>query len=215
MAICWTEEDSMQESINAWTHGIGFLLSVPSGIALSLLAIAYREQQMWSCFAYSLSLTTLFLFSTLSHAVRDPVLRHRFRTCDQGFVYTLIAGTFTPFAWAYMEGWSRIALLSFVWIAAATGFYSKVFANHRINNMTTISYILLGWIPSMVLFGYVSTTCFAIMAAGGVLYTVGTLFLKNDHRAWYFHAVWHVMVIVAGICHYVAIVMFTVLQVDR
>lgn len=215
MTIHWTEETSGEESVNAWTHGIGFLLSLPGGIALSMLAVEYREPLMWSCWTYSLSLTALFLFSTLSHAVRDPALRHRFRTCDQGFVYTLIAGTFTPFAWAYMDGWARIALLSFVWIAAATGFYSKVIAKHRINNMTTISYILLGWIPAMVLLGYVSMACFTMMAVGGTLYTVGTFFLKNDHRTWYNHAIWHVMVIVAGACHYAAIVMFTILQIDK
>jgi hemolysin III len=215
MAIHWTEENSRQESLNTWTHGVGFLLSLPGGVALCMLADEYRESLWWSCWTYSLSLTALFLFSTLSHAIRDPSMRHRFRMFDQGLVYALIAGTFTPFAWAYMEGWARIALLSFVWIAAATGFYSKVIAKHRIDNMTTISYILLGWIPSMILFGYVSTVCFAMMAVGGVLYTVGTLFLKNDHRAWYNHAIWHIMVLVASGCHYAAIVLFTIMQIDR
>jgi hemolysin III len=137
------------------------------------------------------------------------------RALDQGFVYTLIAGTFTPFVWSYMEGWPRLALMSAIWVAAGAGFYSKVFVKHRIDNMTAISHILLGWIPSMILLGYVSMVCFAMMALGGVLYTVGTLFLQNDHRSWYYHAVWHTMVIVASACHYVAIVMFTILQLDR
>ncbi len=215
MAIHWSEENSRREAINAWTHGVGFLLSLPGGVALSMLAMKYREPLWWSCWTYSLSLTALFLFSTLSHAVRDPFMRNRFRMFDQGLVYTLIAGTFTPFAWSYMDGWPRVALLSFVWIAAATGFYSKVIAKHRIDNMTTISYILLGWIPSMILLGYVSTGCFAMMAIGGVLYTIGTFFLQNDHRNWYNHAVWHVFVLVAGACHYAAIVLFTILQIDR
>jgi hemolysin III len=113
-----------------------------------------------------------------------------------------------------MDSWPRNGLLLFIWLAAATGFYSKVFAKHRINNMTSISYILLGWIPAMVLLGYVSTACFLAMAIGGVLYTVGTLFLQNDHRSWYFHAVWHLLVILASMCHYTAIVVFTVLQID-
>jgi hemolysin III len=214
MAIIWTEENASQESLNAWTHGFGFLLSIPGGIALYYLAAEHRVQLVWACLIYSLSLTALYLFSTLSHAVREPDLRHRFRACDQGFVYTLIAGTFTPFVWSYMDSWPRIGLLLFIWLAAATGFYSKVFAKHRINNMTSISYILLGWIPAMVLLGYVSTACFLAMAIGGVLYTVGTLFLQNDHRSWYFHAVWHLLVILASMCHYTAIVVFTVLQID-
>jgi hemolysin III len=215
MAIHWTEENASQEAVNAWTHGLGFLLSLPAGLALCQLSLAHREQMLYACLAYSLSLTAMYLFSTLSHAVRDPVLRHRFRAFDQGVIYLLIAGTFTPFVCSYMTGWSERALLAAIWLAAAAGFYSKVIARHRIDNMTAVSYILLGWLPSMVLLSYVSLACFAVMAIGGCLYTVGTLFLQNDHRSWYFHAVWHLMVIVASACHYFAIALFSVLQLDR
>ena len=215
MAISWTEENSAQESVNAWTHGLGFLLSIPAGFALTRLANEHRESLLTACVVYSLSLSAMYLFSTLSHAVREPAARHHMRALDQGFVYMLIAGTFTPFVWSYMEGWPRVALLTGIWLAAGAGFYSKVFGRHRINNMTAITYILLGWVPSMILLGYVSVVCFAMMALGGVLYTVGTLFLQNDHRSWYFHAVWHTMVILASACHYVAIAMFTILQMDR
>ena len=215
MAISWTDENSAQESINAWTHGLACALSLPAGAALVLLGAEHRSQLVAACLIYSVSLTAMYLFSTLSHAVRDPVARHRMRALDQGVIYMLIAGTFTPFVWAYMQGWPRVALLVGIWLAAIVGFYSKVFIRHRIDNMTAVTYVLLGWVPSMVLLGYVSLECFAFMAVGGLLYTVGTLFLQNDHRSWYFHAVWHLMVVLASACHYVAIAMFTILQIDR
>lgn len=113
-----------------------------------------------------------------------------------------------------MNGWSRFALLLFVCIAAVTGLCSKVLIKHRIDNITTVHCILLGWLPAMVLFGRVSSLCFATMAIGGVLYTIGTLFLMNDHRHRYFHAVWHLLVMLASACHYAAIAMFVILQVD-
>ena len=53
-----------------------------------------------------------------------------------------------------------------------------------------------------------------MMAFGGLLYTIGTLFLQNDHRSRHFHAIWHLMVIVASACHYLAIVAFTVMRMD-
>lgn len=154
----------------------------------------------------------MYLFSALSHGVRDPVQRANVRALDQGTIYALIAGTFTPFAFSVLEGWFRIWFLFLVWLAAAAGFFSKVFVKHRINNMNSASYVLLGWIPSMVLLGYVSTACFALMALGGVLYTVGTIFLHYDHRAWTFHAIWHVLVILASASHYIAVVVFVVLN---
>lgn len=215
MAIQWTDENASQEAVNAWTHGLGFLLSLPAGLALYQLVLEHREEMAYACLTYSLSLTAMYLFSTLSHAVREPGLRHRFRAFDQGVIYLLIAGTFTPFVWSYMDSWPRRALLAAIWMAAVAGFYSKVFARHRIDNMAPIPYILLGWLPSMVLLGYVSLECFMMMAIGGLLYTLGTLFLQNDHRSWYFHAIWHLMVILASACHYFAIAVFTVLQMDR
>ncbi len=215
MAIHWSHENASEEALNAWTHGLGVALSLPAGFFLIRLALEYRQDQVMPCLVYAASLTALYLFSTLSHVVREPNKRHVIRSLDQGFVYGLIAGTFTPFIWSYLAGWPRMLLLSFVWIAAATGFYSKVFSKHRINNMASLSYILLGWIPAMVLFGYVSLECFGMMALGGVLYTVGVVFLQNDHRGFYYHAIWHLMVIAASICHYIGIIMYAVLQWDR
>ena len=69
----------------------------------------------------------------------------------------------------------------------------------------------LGWIPAVVLFFAVSTECLMWLAAGGVSYTVGTLFLIFDERVRYFHAVWHLFVIVASACHYYAIVALIIL----
>lgn len=214
MAIRWCEENASQEAVNAWTHGLGCLASVPAGLGLSLLALEHRQQLFYACAAYSFSLTAMYLFSTLSHAVRAPIWRHRIRAWDQGMIYMLIAGTFTPFICGSMVGWQRDALLTFVWLSAVAGFYSKVFVSHRIDNMTSASYMLLGWIPSMVLLGYVSLACFGFMALGGVLYTAGVYFLQNDHRRWYFHGIWHTLVILASACHYIGITLFPILQLD-
>jgi len=215
MAIEWNDQNASQEALNTWTHATGFFLSLPASVFLVWLSMQYRPELLWPCVVYGISLATLYLFSTLSHGVREPKARHRLRSLDQGFVYGLIAGTFTPFVWSNLIGWPRILLMTFVWLAAGVGFYSKVFSNHRINNMASLSYILLGWIPAMMLFGYVSWACFGMMALGGILYTVGVIFLQNDHRSFYHHAIWHTLVIIASACHYFGIVACAVLHWDR
>ena len=40
---------------------------------------------------------------------------------------------------------------------------------------------------------------------GGVAYTIGTVFLMQDHRHPYLHALWHIFVIAASACHFYAI----------
>lgn len=216
MAQTWSEEIAAREKINAMLHGLGFLLSIPATIVLAYLAVAsQRETMLVACVIYGLSLAAMYFFSTLSHAVKHPGRRHRMRAWDQGVIYLLIAGTFTPFIWSNMTSWPRVALLLTVWVSAAVGFYSKVLAKHRVDNMTSITYILLGWVPAMVLFGSTTSVCFASMLIGGLLYTLGVLFLQNDHRAWYYHPLWHVMVLLASASHYAGIAMFAVLQWDR
>jgi len=215
MARIWTEDNASLETVNAWLHGIGFAMSIPAGIVLVRLALHHDPAMVVSCVVYGLSLSAMYLFSTLSHAVRAPEIRHRMRTLDQGFIYTLIAGTVTPFIWGGMQGWAKIAMMTLVWIAAAAGFYSKVFAKHRVDNMTAVSYIIMGWAPAAALFWSTSTICFLVMLLGGLIYTLGVYFLQNDHRAWYFHPLWHVMVILASASHYLGVVLFAILRLDR
>ena len=215
MARTWTEDNASLETVNAWIHGIGFALSVPAGFALAQLALVHQPSMLVACIVYGLSLSTMYLFSTLSHTVRDPKVRYRMRSLDQGFIYTLIAGTVTPFIWGDLHGWLRIAMMTLVWLAAAAGFYSKVLAKHRVDNMTAVSYIIMGWGPAAALFWSTSTICFLTLLLGGLIYTLGVYFLQNDHRAWYFHPLWHVMVILASTSHYMGIVFFAILHLDR
>lgn len=211
----WAPEYAAEERVNTFIHGLGFALSIPAAIFLILLAAKQDQGVCFACLLYACSLSAMFLFSTLSHAVKNPNDRLRMRLFDQGVIYTLIAGTFTPFIWSNMEGWGRLALLSAVWVAAGLGFFSKVISKNRDDVLNPLWCISLGWGPAMILFFFVSTTCFLSMLLGGLIYTLGVLFLQNDHKSPHFHPIWHVMVILASASHYAGIAMFAVLHWDR
>lgn len=147
----------------------------------------------------------VYLFSTLSHAVRSPRLRSRMRAWDQGTIYLLIAGTYSPFIWqGSPPGWTFV-VMGAVWLAAAWGFYLKVVAKYRIEASSTVTYVLLGWIPAIVLFARTPTNCVLWMVAGGLSYTLGILFLIRSHHAWYTHSLWHLAVIGGSTCHFIAV----------
>jgi hemolysin III len=44
---------------------------------------------------------------------------------------------------------------------------------------------------------------------GGVLYTIGVIFYLMEKWQWH-HAVWHLFVLAAAICHYVAVLLTVV-----
>ena len=95
--------------------------------------------------------------------------------------------------------------LSGTWIAALLGFYSKVVASHRVQEkFSVVSYLALGWIPALALLYYSPLECLGWIALGGVFYTAGTWFLIQDQRR-YFHAIWHIFVILGSACHWYAI----------
>ncbi len=201
-----TEHLADQEGINTLTHGAGFLLTIGATIYLATFAGTISTGLAASCLLYALTLMAVYAISTLSHAIQRPRAKFLLRAWDQGVIYLLIVGTYTPFVWTELEGVGRWGMLVAMWGAAIAGFYSKVVRQYRVNDFSARTYILLGWLPAMVLVWTVSTECLLWMVAGGVSYTLGTLFLTLDRHVRYFHAVWHLFVILASACHYYAIV---------
>ena len=194
-----------EEFANATTHGVACACAF-SAAGYILATADFANAAGRAGFAvYSASLVLVLMMSTLSHCVREPVRLYRLRVWDQGTIYLLIAGTYTPGALAFTTGWTLVGLLAFVWGVALLGFYSKVFAEHNIHGVTTVTYLLLGWVPALCMFALVPRTFFLWLLAGGVGYSVGVAFLVNDRRVRHFHAVWHLCVTAAAGIHFYAI----------
>ena len=201
-----------QEWANALTHAVAAAVSVVAGVYLVIIAAPIQTGLAVACAAYMLSVTATFLFSSLSHVIhRQPTL-NTLRAWDQALIYTMISGTYTPIIYVYAPDQVRAPLLAAIWIAAFVGFVHKVAIRHRINSIGTLSYVLLGWLPAIPLVGSVPSPLAWCMAAGGVIYTLGVLCLINDSRVRYMHAVWHLFVIAAAMCHFFGILFYVVLR---
>jgi hemolysin III len=196
-----------EELVNTITHGLGLLLVTIGAVPLYLLATSTGKVELaFACSTYSASLIAVYAASTLSHAIRQLPWKRHLRIWDQGLIYLMIAGTYTPFLAIYAEHEHCQHLLYAVWAIAFVGFFSKILLNHRIDAVATANYILLGWIPAMGTLSLVPRTCLIWLVVGGLCYTVGTIFLKNDQRVRYFHATWHLLVIAGTASHFYAIV---------
>jgi hemolysin III len=200
-----------EETVNMLTHGFGLLLSLAGTIVLVQTAEARGNAlQALGCWVYGTTLVALYGASTLSHSFENVRLRTFFRMADQVCIFLLIAGTFTPFALTYLlEGWLWSLLIT-MWGFAIVGIFFKVFFR-RIRNVATSAYVVMGWIPIVAiepLSQRLPGMALFWVVAGGLLYTAGTLFLTLDRKVRYFHAVWHLFVIAASICHYIAVMYF-------
>ena len=197
-----------EELANSITHALGLVLSIAGTAVLLDRAIRYGDAlQVVGVSVYGATLVALYAASTLSHSFERPRIRHFFRTVDQVCIFLLIAGTFTPIALTYFRGGWWWALFLTVWGLALCGIFFKLFFT-RLHNVSISAYVLLGWLPVVAIKPIVQIVPSAVLwwiLAGGILYTIGTLFLLKDDRVPYFHSAWHVFVIAASACHYYAV----------
>jgi hemolysin III len=202
--------DGNEEFANTLTHGAGVVLSLAGAVALFL--ICSRQAVVVACGLYALTLVATYAASSLSHGVRRPDWKHLLTVWDQGVIFLLIIGTYTPFLVAYLPSAWTMPVLVLLWGAALLGFASKVLVHHRVDHtFSPLPYVALGWLPAMILMPWVPLECMAWLAVGGMLYTVGVVFLVLDHRVRYFHAAWHLFVLGGSTCHYFVILAFVVL----
>lgn len=206
-----------EERANAITHGIGFALSVPASVLLMRQVMQQGDSfAIIGCAIYAASMMAVYAASTMSHLVETLHVRRFFRILDQAFIYCLIAGTYTPFGMTYLRGGWWPLLMAAMWAVALGGFISKTWFTHHVDSAKTWSYVLLGWMPMTAvkpLIEIVPAGALWWMLAGGLCYTIGTVFLINDRRASYLHAVWHVLVIAGSACHWWAIYAYVALGV--
>ncbi len=207
------ERREAEEWANGLSHAIGCALSL-AGAAMLLPPVIQRGEpwQLISCLVYCGSLVAVYAASTLSHWVQTPRWKDFFRSWDQGLIYLLIAGTYTPIALAFLSGhwhWITIAM----WILALFGFVSKVALRHRVDGIALWLYLAMGWLPILGLphlLEVVPSGAFQLMLAGGISYTFGSVLLMNDHKAPYLHVGWHVFVILGSALHFLVVWQYVV-----
>ena len=198
-----------EEFVNTLTHAAGLALSVAGGCFLIAGALSAGDAwRITGSAVFVATLTAVYAFSTLSHCTRRPGPRRLYRRLDQGFIYLLIAGTYTPFALIFLRsGWWWL-LTGTMWGVALVGCIGKIFFPDHCQRFAIWTYLLLGWLPAMAagfLIHLVPGHSLSWVLIGGLCYTVGTIFLFFDRHSVHFHPIWHLWVIAGSACHYYAI----------
>ena len=202
--------DLKLEIANSITHGIGIIFGIAALPVLSALAATKNNNiAVVGAAVYGFCFLLLFSMSTLYHAFQNPRAKKVLHVFDHISIYFLIAGTYTPFLLNYMMNTTGITLLCVLWGLTLIGIVFKIFFTGRFNFVSTLVYIGMGWI---LLFGgrqFFDAIPFDVMlmiAIGGGLYTVGALFYLWE-ELYYHHVIWHLFVLSAAVCHYVAVLL--------
>ncbi len=202
-----------EEIANSVTHGIGAILSIAALVLMVVLAVTQSSTiAVVASAIYGASLIILFLASTLYHSYQNPALKKSLKIFDHCAIYLLIAGTYTPFMLISLQGAWGYSMTAVIWSLALFGIIFKIFYTEKFPKISLFTYIFMGWliiVASTEMVSKVPTGGLVLLAVGGLVYTLGTIFYAADNIP-YNHAIWHGFVLGGAISHFFAIYLYVI-----
>lgn len=199
-----------QEIANSISHGFGILFGIV--FIPFLLALTAKSGNITATVGvsiYAFSFLMVYTSSTLYHGFQQPFVKNVLQILDHISIYFLIAGSYTPFILLFLFNSAGITLLCILWGLALAGTVFKIFFINKFNFLSTIIYLLMGWMLLVVgktFFVSVPPNILMFIVIGGILYSLGVVFYLWKKFV-YHHLVWHLFVLAASICHFVAVLL--------
>jgi hemolysin III len=207
-------QSKSEEVANALSHGLGAVLAAlfsPPLIARSLEAGGVHGI---AAAVFCASMILLFSVSAAYHWLPPGPTKDFLRRLDHAAIFLFIAGSYTPFMLGSVADAGGVWVLAVVWTVAAFGSVAKCINRLRHPVLSTSLYLALGWISVVILGPLIARTPtpgVVLIVSGGVLYTLGAIVFHLDDRIRYGHFIWHMFVLGASACHFVAVLRYAVL----
>ncbi|HJQ73087.1 MAG TPA: hemolysin III family protein, partial [Actinomycetota bacterium] len=199
-----------------WIHRVAFLVAVPAGLVLLVLAPSAAARLAVAIYAASL-VTVFWVSSTYHLGVWSAEEFVRWQRRDHAAIFLLIAGSYTPYCVLALEGPWRVGMLAAVWVGAWLGILVKLY-RVDLHVLSGFMYLGLGWAAVIVFPQFVRALGPApviLTVVGGLLYSLGALVLairrpKLFPRTFGYHEVWHAATAAAAACHYTAVLLMVI-----
>ncbi len=197
---------------DAFVHRLGLAAGVAGAIVL-LSAHQGGVVETMAVATYAFGLLAMLFCSAAYNMARPSRVKWWLRRLDHAAIFLMIAATYTPFlAQVRDHDWAGGMALA-VWTGALAGIVLKLGWPGRFDRAAVALYLALGWAIVVAidpLAAAVPASTLVLLAAGGLLYTVGVVFhLWESLR--FQAAIWHGFVLAAAGCHYAAVLDLMVL----
>ncbi len=198
--------------LRGWIH----LGTFPAAIIAGLLMVATGRtlEVRLATVVFITTAAMLFGISATYHrgswSAKGTIMLKRF---DHANIFMIIAGTYTPLAFALLNQHDAAILLTACWTGAAIGVAFRLLWTGAPRWLYVPAYIALGWVAIFYmpqLYAGGGAAIVALIAAGGIAYTVGAVIygLKkpNPSPTWFgFHEIFHTCTVIGFACHVVAV----------
>lgn len=216
MKTNWFEQ-RYKHPFSGLSHLGGAVISVV-GLVVLLIAAQGKPWHTVSFAVYGATLIFLYAASALYHLLKlPPAHEERLLSLDRAAIYTLIAGTYTPICLIALPtawGWS---IFGVVWGLALAGIILDIALRRRTPDwLQALLYLVTGWVVIVALDPLLRSLPLAALlwlGAGSLVYTVGAVICVTNKphlnpRFFNAHDLWHTLVIVGSVCHFIVMLQF-------
>jgi hemolysin III len=191
-------------------HVVGLVMAIAGCVLLVVTAAQSGSVKLTAALVvYSAGLLAMLGASALCNSNTNQKLAHALERIDLAGIFIMIAASYTPFMLAKLDGPVAWTVLGLVWLVALAGVAMNLLTRWKAPKVYIGMYLTLGWAVLTVfdqLIHNLSPLGLGLLAAGGVLYTVGVIFHVNKKLP-FNSAIWHGFVIAAASCHFAVIYM--------
>lgn len=201
-----------EELMNTITHMIGALLGVAVLVLCLLRATtpgAYIGGAIFGC-----TMIGLYTISSVYHGLKPSTGKKVMQVIDHCAIYFLISGTYTPILLsAFLPVYPAIAwgFLVLQWILCFTAAALTAIDLKKYQVFSMCCYILMGWSIALCTKQCVHVMTprgFALLLAGGIVYTVGAILYGIGSKRKWFHSVFHIFVVSGSLLQFLSILLY-------
>ena len=198
--------------MRGWSHLL--LAVVWPALVVLLLQQADPGREFAGALVFGGGMQVMFTASAITHLKRwDVWTTEALFRVDHAGIFLAIAGGITPFTLLVIGGWLGTVVLVGVWLVTLGGMAFTFWPSRTPVGFGNTIFITLGALvlPFLPLaWARIGTVGVALLLGGGALYIVGAIWLAHQwprlSPKWFgYHEVWHLMVVVATLLHYVMI----------
>ena len=188
------------------------LFGLPAGIAAAAwliltVGLPASPKVCATLLVYGAGLVGMLSASAVYHLTRPGPAKERLRRLDHAMIFVMIAGTYTPFALNVLPDRQGMVLCAVAWAIAAVGIALKLLYPRRLERLSLVLYLGMGWmvlsvLPSLI--ARMTHDVLVLLVLGGVAYSVGSV-IHAMRRMRFQNAIWHLLVLLGAGLHLAAL----------
>ena len=209
MSFYWKGKMIKTEKISFATHFVAALLSFCGAVFLAVFA----KKTEWKIISiiYGFTITFLFSSSALYHATKKTENSNSFfRKLDHFAIFVMIAGSYTPVCYMFLDGAWMISILTVQWSLVLIGGFVKFFSVGKSRKLSTAIYLIMGWlllIPMKKILIVIPKFQFMFLLGEGAAFSIGAAFYLVRKPVRLFHEIFHVFCVIGAAFHYTAVLL--------